>query len=364
MIRELTIRNFKAFDSMSIEFRPLTLLSGLNGSGKSTVLQALAVLRQSRDAGCLKRDQGLLLNSDLVELGTGRDVLFEHADGQNISFDLLEDDLSQGWVFRYSEQNDLLDLVSEEPESCSPNGLLNQPFQFLRADRIAPSVMFPKSYSDAVRNRFLGTRGQYAVHYLAVHQDDSVSVTRRRGSGLSLLSQVEAWLSDLSPGIGVVVREVAGADLAQLSFIYGGRAGIDSSNEYRPTNVGFGLTYCLPIVVACLSASPGDLVLLENPEAHLHPRGQSAMGELLCAAARDGVQLVVETHSDHLLNGVRNSVKCGRLDAKDVALHFFSRGDSGSGSGRVSPVLDSSGRLDQWPEGFFDEWDRAVLELI
>ena len=82
-----------------------------------------------------------------------------------------------------------------------------------------------------------------------------------------------------------------------------------ASSEYRPTNVGFGITYALPIVVSALSARPGSLLIVENPEAHLHPRGQVKMGELLCQASEAGIQVLIETHSDHVLNGIRLAVR-------------------------------------------------------
>lgn len=369
MINNISLRNFKAFKSVSIQLSSLTVLSGLNGSGKSSVMQAIASLRQSSDARCLQDDGGLLLNGEMVALGTGKDVLFEYADTPRVGIDVLElidgEESRSIWDFTYSERADLLPIESSDAVgSASP--FLTGGFQFLSADRAVPAVMFPKSYSDAIRRRFLGVRGQYSVYYLSVCQDEPVSVgrVRDRSRGAQLLAQVESWLDSLSPGVGVLVREVAGADLAQLSFIYGGTAGIQSSNEYRPTNVGFGLTYVLPVVIACLSARSGDLVMIENPEAHLHPQGQSQMGELLARTAADGVQLLIETHSDHLINGIRRAVKAGVLAPEASTFHFFRREMGGAGTSVETPVVASDGRFDKWPDGFFDEWDKAVLELI
>lgn len=369
MISSLSLRNFKAFKFAEIQLKSLTILSGLNGSGKSSVMQAISALRQSSDARCLQDDGGLLLNGELVSLGTGKDVLFEHADDQRISISIRNDDADAAapstWDFLYAEKDNLLPMENGPSSDFVAPPLIGG-FQFLSADRAVPAVMFPKSYSDAVRRRFLGVRGQYTVHYLSVCQDESVSELRLRTNSKSaqLLSQVESWLDCLSPGVGVLAKEVVGADLAQLSFVYGGKAGIGSSNEYRPTNVGFGLTYVLPVVVACLSAKSGDFLMIENPEAHLHPQGQSVMGELLARTAADGVQLLVETHSDHLINGVRKSVKNGLLDSKLTAFHFFRRESGENGTKVETPVVSDGGRFNYWPEGFFDEWDKAVLELI
>ena len=138
--------------------------------------------------------------------------------------------------------------------------------------------------------------------------------------------------------------------------------GLRTSEEtdfHRPIHVGFGLTQVLPIVVAALSASKGDILLIENPEVHLHPAGQVFMGQFLANVASAGVQVVLETHSDHVLNGVRRSVKTGRLTPEQVAIHFF-KPRSSKQAQVVSPQLDKSGNIDTWPEGFFDQFDKDL----
>ncbi|GAA1469874.1 hypothetical protein GCM10009603_67420 [Nocardiopsis exhalans] len=115
--------------------------------------------------------------------------------------------------------------------------------------------------------------------------------------------------------------------------------------------------------MACLTAKPGALLLLENPEAHLHPRGQTQIAFLLARAASAGAQLIVETHSDHILNGLRLAVKEGELPPESVALHYFR--NQGTGATEItSPAIGPDGMLSQWPDGFFDEWDNAVLRLL
>jgi predicted ATPase len=153
-------------------------------------------------------------------------------------------------------------------------------------------------------------------------------------------------------------------DLISLQYSY--VTGQQISNPYRSTNVGFGITYTLPILVAILSSLSGALLLLENPEAHLHPKGQVKIGDLIARAASCGIQVVVETHSDHVLNGIRLAVHAGRLHPEHVQLHFFERKEQ-QGSMRnvvISPHIDRDGRIDRWPEGFFDEWDRSLEALI
>jgi len=106
------------------------------------------------------------------------------------------------------------------------------------------------------------------------------------------------------------------------------------------------------------------LLLIENPEAHLHPRGQARIGELLALAASCGIQVVIETHSDHVLNGIRLLVHGGKLPPNELQLHFFQRRQQDGQSLVTSPHIDKNGRIDQWPDGFFDEWDKSLEALL
>ncbi len=167
-------------------------------------------------------------------------------------------------------------------------------------------------------------------------------------------------MGDLCPGVNVRADAIEGADAVRLSYDFQGPLG--RTNRRRPGNVGFGLTYVLPIVIACLSARPGSLVLLENPEAHLHPQGQTQMAMLAASAAAQGAQVIMETHSDHVLNGVRLAVKQGRVTPEQTVLHYFRR--NGTGAEVVTPRINSAGKLDQWPDGFFDELENTLDQLI
>ena len=176
------------------------------------------------------------------------------------------------------------------------------------------------------------------------------------------MDQTVAWLDLLSAGTYLEVLDVPGTELVRLSFH---RSGPEvRTDPQRATNVGFGLTYALPIIVACLMTTQNDLVLIENPEAHLHPRGQAILGRLCALAAAGGAQVVLETHSDHVLNAVRLCVKHGEIPASDVLLHYFSReANVLQPSVTAIPVADD-GMIPAWPPGFFDEWDRALDELL
>lgn len=399
MIESFRLRNFKCFADASVSFGALTLLTGLNGAGKSSVLQGLLLLRQSSQQGLLEVGR-LALNGDLVQLGTAQDALYGYAEEERIGFDLAARvGPPQSWTFKYDKDADV--LTTEEGSSTpagalghrgrrgarsastrrmsspAPNALtgaqertslFGDSFQYLCAERVGPRTSFATSDFLVRERRQLGTRGELTAHFLSTfgkkQRVAAGPLLRTDAPSADLLGQVEAWLDFISPGTRIQLTSHRAMDAVQLGYQF--VSGRDVTDVYRPTNVGFGLTYTLPILVAVLSAAPGALLLLENPEAHLHPRGQARMGELLAFAAGSGVQVVLETHSDHVLNGVRVAVHSGKLAPESVRLHFFERKDDGERALHtiVSPRMDRDGRIDQWPAGFFDEWDAALDKLL
>ncbi|WP_440063229.1 DUF3696 domain-containing protein [Pseudomonas syringae] len=369
MTRMLKLHNFKAFKNQEIELRPLTVLSGLNGSGKSTTLQALALLRQSFDAGFFNQ-KGLLLNGDLVELGTGADILHDQHDDELISIKINNPDDQNYFIYEtsYLSASDILPIREAYIVGNPIPGFLDNGFQYLKADRVSPAVNYPKSHHVVSDRRFLGAKGEFTAHFLHCFRDEVINDHIRRHPSTKatagLLSQVNAWLQEISLGARVNVEEVPRTDFMRLEYSYGNTAGISGTNLFRPTNVGFGLTYALPIIVACLASPAGSLVMIENPEAHLHPQGQIAIGDLIARAASAGVQVLIETHSDHVLNGIRIAVKEKVIPCTSVGLNFFRRDSGSSQPSHQQPEISENGRLSEWPDGFFDQWDKALDRIL
>ena len=380
MIEQIQLQNFKVARDIDVRLAPLTVLAGLNGSGKSTLLQSLSCLRQSYGSGT----RGLVLGGELVQLGQGRDVISDGTDsGDAISISIKESNKTYSWKCVYKDDANLLEF-SKKPKK-KPNFIVTPDFQYLQADRIVPSTLYPQAQQQARDAGFLGAHGQFTMDYLARNEKDVVSAQRRfrrkelhKSVGLPpnlellnkvaptdrLLDQVSGWLQYLSPGACLTVEKIPGTDEVRLQYSYAGRHRSVKIGNYRPTNVGFGLTYSLPILVATLAAKQNALLLLENPEAHIHPQGQAVLGELLACAASDGVQIIVETHSDHLLNGIRLAVKHKILSHDRVALHFFTRPVDTGESYVQSPDIFSDGTLSNWPDGFFDQWDKSLDNLL
>ena len=363
MMKSVCIRNFKCFDDLEVGVQPLTVLSGINGMGKSSFMQSLLLLRQS----VLEADENLeaKLNGSLVSLGFADDVLYENAQGdESISFTLTDATQSISFTFDYLKGARALPLAGKMPQA-SFFPLFGEDFYYLKAERIGPRTAFDSIDSGSSRFNPIGNAGEYCAWLLAGHERKPIaseSLLHENEPLNELRSQVEAWLSEIGQTPRIHLDEYHSMDRVSMQFSFM-RDGIPSGN-YRPTNVGFGLTYTLPIFVAALLAKPGAILMIENPEAHLHPKGQSAMGRFLSQVAASGVQVLVETHSDHLLNGIRIATKRGLIKPDEVALHFFSRKIGAQSTTVTTPRLDKHGRLDQWPEGFFDEWENGLAELL
>jgi predicted ATPase len=368
MIRSLHLYNFKCFADQRLDIGAMTLLSGLNGMGKSTILQSLLSLRQSYQQGLLE-DTGLALNGDIVQLGAAKDALFEGAQDERIGIDLnWTDGKDARWLFSYNRESDVLAIASATvTPDIFETSLFSDAFHYLQAERIGPRVSFQVSDYLVRQHRQLGTKGQYTAHFLSVFEREEIphhALAHPKAESLRLRDQVEAWIGEVSPGTRLHINQYTGLDLVSLEYSF--VSGQQVSNNYRSTNVGFGITYTLPILVALLSSPAGALLLLENPEAHLHPKGQAWIGRLLGIAASCGIQVIVETHSDHVLNGIRLAVHAGELSPEAVYLKYFERTEE-QGQIRhevLTPRMDRNGRIDYWPDGFFDEFDKNLAELL
>lgn len=367
MLTRIGLTNFKCFERLNLPCRRLNLLCGLNGMGKSSVIQALLVLRQSLESGELGSGH-LVLGGDRVDLGAGSDVLFEDADEEIIGFELEGGELP-AWrlAFAYSRAGDRLSAMGDDSAEIVPSAWRERPpfggqFANVEAERIGPRKSYPLSEVEA-RRRNLGGRGEFAWNYLQEHRDDlldSADPRRADGTAHRLVEVVDQWLQDVSPGAHLHLESVRAADAVIAGFTFD-RPGDVASQRHRATNVGFGLSYALPVVLALLMPS-GTLSLVENPEAHLHPRGQTRLAELAVRAARAGLQIFIETHSDHFLDGVRIAVHDGLIAPTEVGIHYFERPE-----GRTvvsSPTLDADGRLSHWPSGFFDQHEENLARLL
>lgn len=368
MIKYIILENFKCFEELNIEMSTLNVFAGINSMGKSTVIQALLLLRQSYEMGAL--DRGLYLNGSLASLGTGYDILYRNSQSETISLEIKTDNLDFCNKYKYEKDSDFQELLNTSlcMEDLHRENLFGNNFAYVSAERSGPKKYYINSYHEIYVKNQVGTQGEYFASYLTERGTNekvkNTLVLHPNVKSDLLIYQMEAWMSELSPSIHFNPKKYQEAGLVNLEYTI-------LAEPHSPVNVGFGLSYVAPIVLALLKAQKGDLVILENPEAHLHPKGQRKLGELISCVAAGGVQIIVETHSDHLLNGIRLAVKKHQISRLDIRLNYFYCkiiDDPKIGEimrhEKCSPMIMDNGSLTDWPDGFFDEWDKALEELF
>ncbi|MBF0556167.1 MAG: DUF3696 domain-containing protein [Nitrospirae bacterium] len=356
MLNKIKLKNFKSFSEIELGISNMTLLTGLNNTGKSSVFQAVRMLWR----WAAIRDVTLERHGPIKEL---RNKSVGMTDSDTIAFEYSFHNIEK---VALQINNIQQDRPSISPISPHINQLLGMPYMcYISADRWGPRVSLPM-YTFMGDLTCVGENGEYVIDYIARHETAIVpdKLKHPKSEGDTLLFNIRGWLEEISPNV---------------EFKFGGDSIIDTSfatiNGYRPTNVGFGISYTLPVIAAILGMAStwedeeenkkkterGSLLLIENPEAHLHPKGQTSMGKLIAIAASLGVQIIVETHSDYVMDGIRIAVKEGKLSADDTTFHYFTMNKGITEV--VTPKLYSNGKLEYWPEGFFDQTmhNKAIL---
>lgn len=371
MLDRIRLVNFKCYRDAEIALAPLTVLSGMNAVGKSTILQAVNFMRQL-SARHIEIPCGLVsTEGSLVSFGTVDELINVRAprdEETEVKIELHGDRAADCGFLSLSR------LCKDDPDSRSrllvrggsfPDGLLfGADFLYLGADRLSPNEKFPFNESDEQRAlNLLGNRGEYAPWYLGLKTgiglpNPDVRCPDSAPEQVGLEQQVGAWMSRLGREVRIWPSLYEDIKVAGVRFEF------VEGVPYSPRNVGFGLTHSLPIFVALLSRPKGSIVLLENPESHLHPKAQVAMGEFISRMVSCGIQVIVETHSDHILNGIRLAVRRRILVPDQVGLDFMAL-DSQDGDVRpIVPRILPSGAINIWPEGFFDEYENVSAELL
>lgn len=373
MITQIQLQTFKCFKDVQLPLAPLTLLSGSNASGKSTVLQSLVLLHQTmRDHEWSNR---LYLNGSTLSLGSVQDVVDKINSRDTFRIALQNADEAVGWEFHGARE-----AMTMQVKSLHQNGKTSPitdmmrhltPYQasrqavptlirslqrltYLTAERMGPRELYPLVETDGIPN--VGPTGEHTASVLYQLRDAPVNPGLLIDKSDTVLRQVELRMQQFFPNSSIVVERVA-----QRNFVTLGLRTSPDTDYHRPQNVGFGLTQVLPIIVAALTAQPGDLLLIENPEVHLHPAGQALMGQFLAEVAQSGIQVILETHSDHILNGMRRAIKMQKIAHTNVLLYFFNpryQSRPTPVAQVINPRIDKHGNIDAWPEGFFDQFDK------
>ncbi|WP_236539218.1 AAA family ATPase [Spiractinospora alimapuensis] len=338
----------------------MTVLSGLNGTGKSTVIQSLLLLRQISET---QSGNTIQLNGPYgLALGEAQELLPLDADTSVIELILHSGAQHRRYELVVPEKRALYLELNRAYEAPLPElTRRGSGFTYLCAERLGPRDQLNVSAADISRIG-VGHQGEFTAQVLAVNESKQVleglqhPPTTEEYGVTTLRTQVEGWVSDIIRPIRISAQWPSGITASTVRFQEPGVYG----ELIRPTNMGFGVSYALPIIVAGLLAEPGGLLIVENPEAHLHPAGQSRIGHFLARVAGSGVQVVVETHSDHVLNGIRIAAADDAvIPAEDVAMLYFGAEDPGA----MSISLKSNGELATWPKGFFDQIEHDLGRL-
>lgn len=372
MIKAVNLHNFKCYKNQHFDLSLLTIFCGSNSVGKSTAIQALSIPLQSYFV-----DEAML-NGGLTEVGFVGDIHNKSPKDDSLSIELTIDDSVKVWGYEdlESHRKTAHDRLFLEPEKSSgSNEAFNQlitNFQYLQAERLGPRNNFDVTDSNRFHVDWLGAKGEFTAEFLSrantfsrlfvgagFQTKEDVSDPRLHPSDgtQSLIRHIDAWMKEISPSISVTSKLLEEASVALNLFDQNGQESL------KPQNVGFGVSYALSIVTALLYTRKGGLVIIENPEAHLHPKGQSYLGRLIALTAKAGVQVIVETHSDHLLNGIRVITRIDPdFDPSIFTLYYISQGEEQSNVDTIT--LTKDGKLSEWPEGFFDQQAQDMFTIM
>lgn len=406
-IKKLSLQGCKSLKNhTSIDISPLTILAGANSSGKSSIMQGLLLWKQTLEA---PYDPGtLLINGSHIQF-TSIDQIMSVADTKQIidsltigieidsrvfievtyrrqikgrNFDIqkmvcgdgtneseyrLDMTHDQILVAFSSNTRDIYHLLADhKTESSTLSMVRDRCFLIARSQNPNLPVfslaghMYPSILSvihlpglrgnpvreypyTAVETIFPGTFEVYTASIIAQWQ--------REGS--DLLLTLNNQLAHLGLASYIVAEDSSDTQIELKVSRLRHSTRYPNGDVVNIADVGIGVSQTLPVLVALLVAQPGQLVYIEQPELHLHPRAQSALADILAAAARRGVYVVAETHSSLLLLGIQSLVAEGKMNPQHVALHWFTRDDNGFTTVE-STKLDHTGAFGDWPEDFAD----------
>ncbi len=375
MITDLSVNNLKLHNHTCLNMKGLTILTGMNGMGKSTIIQSLILLRQSYMMNDL--EAGLNLKGDLCDAGTSGELACQSSIDHTLNIGLKfrgQDDLNYTFDYPDNILDTMLPGSADNVSSkkvLSQYSLFNENFQYLSAFRFGPQKSYNRDTSLVTTKRQISKmvgQCEYAVHFLEQYKNTNipniglaiVDKDENATPDYRLAVQVEHWMRLISPNIKINI-EPSGEDF-KLTYKFN-RDENTITDDISALNTGFGITYALPILVAILSAEKDAIILVENPEAHLHPRGQAVLMELVSKAVAQGVQVIMESHSDHIINGSLVAVNKGWITPDMLSIYYFEREEHGHTAISHQLQISDTGRINHPPKGFFDQIDIDLRTL-
>lgn len=374
MITNISIRNFKAFkDTGNIRLGALNVLTGINGRGKSTLMQSLLLMSQSMRESENHSPLHLFSNGEWVKLGPFKDFMHQYSNlGESVIFSLVTNDVKDNeYVLTYhpisgdSFTAELRSMVVNGKETFSEAGgysadSMEQMLVPPVFSGYTPLLRLQNMYYIAADRRGAPDEEElisvnHNLH-LDCHGNNVLNVLFQQGTDFQ--GEVEKYLSEIFEGATFKILADERAVHLYMDSMNGGKL-------FRPINVGYGYSYILALLVAGLLAKKGEFIMVENPEAHLHPSAQSALMKFLCEEViAKGVQVFMETHSDHIVNASLLAVRKGVLTNEQMNILFFNRSDSSADVIVSNLEVTSKGRVKNPPRKFCDQYAMDLRTLM
>lgn len=349
-IEHIKLKNYKCHRSFESDLKKLTILAGENSAGKSSVIQAL--LMQYLVLG-KKMSSINTLNVMGNNLGVALNLISPESVTGGFSIETTVDGVERILNYSVNETEEMVLDVQGNKE------LIKTELYYLNAERIGPRLA-NQIYNDSC---YVGIHGENVIYvieqmdkmlmsnpYISLPRDVEIAKIKR------FSANVEEWLGIIVPDTKISTKVNVSQGIASVEYNTGG-------DFFGATATGFGVTYVLPIIVQALIATTkkNALIIIENPEAHLHPYSQSMLGKFLALIAENGVQIVIETHSEHIIDGCRIEM-ANTGHNEEMGIIFFSR--SGGRYEHENITVNDVGELSSWPAKFFDQSMEDLRELL
>ena len=339
-MRTLSIDGFKCFSQKtSFEINDITLLTGANSTGKSSVIQSLLLSKIISEATALEDTNQLYINLNekqfALDLGHLSDIVNRDSNTDTIRIFIDNASFEFGYNNNENENSSIVNVSIGTNYKNELYQLFAAGFCYLSPD-------------------YCGCHGEKLGDVINKHAlddgDDKRSLLPFNNRKWTVL--LNEWIDYIFPGTTISIEQT-GKQMYQIK-----------EHKNVNTNVGFGITYALPIIVSALLIQKNGLLIIENPEAHLHAKAQSNMGYFIAQMAASGVQIIVETHSEHIVNGIRRFVvkQDSSLSANQVSIYFFQKKNNTSYPLNIS--IDDWGNLSDFPVDFFDQVRQDMKEIM
>lgn len=373
MIKKIAIEGFKSFGAKTeMNLARITVIYGKNGRGKSSIVQPLLLLAQTMQEKGIP--DVMPVNGRFVKLGVAEDLINKDLSPKKWTVELNSD--SESLILSYStvKEKPQLATISEFflngedrfVSVASAEGSENMNIDHLKISVTTSdsSILQELKMLNYISSERCGPCNEVKLNdnldpdNIGVKGETLINVIHNHGDMFA--RNVSEALSYVLDG-GVIRTRREGDDRISLRI----NSADDEHLLFKPVNVGFGYSYVLPVIVASLLAKKGSMLILENPEAHLHPAAQSRLMDLIIKLAMEkNLQVVVETHSDHVVNGLRIARKNGEIERTDALILFVDH-DSKTMQTIVEEIeCDKNGTLSREPDDFLDEWTKQLLKLI